>query len=122
MSFGHYCFFYIAAASVTLPLFTFGRLSFTILLAPFLRFAAPCPCVFVRLLRSPLLVQALLVPPFYIGFSLFGRFLRGSYLLLLLRSILRAPFVTQQVPLPLTSLRLRHILVPPFLCLCALFS
>lgn len=122
MSFGHYCFFYIAAASATLPLFTFGRLSFTILLAPFLRFAAPCPCVFVRLLRSPLLVQALLVPPFSIGFSLFGRFLRGSYLLLLLRSILRAPFVTQQVPLPLTSLRLRHILVPPFLCLCALFS
>ena len=61
MSFGHYCFFYIAAASVALPLFTFGRLSFTILLAPFLRFAAPCPFVFVRLLRSPLLVQALLV-------------------------------------------------------------
>ena len=27
MSFGHYCFFYIAAASVALPLFTFGRLS-----------------------------------------------------------------------------------------------
>ena len=78
MSFGHYCFFYIAAASVALPLFTFGRLSFTILLAPFLRFAAPCPGVFVRLLCSSLLVQALLVPPFYIGFSLFGRFLRGS--------------------------------------------
>lgn len=78
MSLGHCCFFYIAATSVTLPLFTFGRLSFTILLAPFLRFAAPCPCVFVRLLCSPLLVQALLVPPFYIGFSLFGRFLRGS--------------------------------------------
>ena len=38
MSFGHYCFFYIAAASVTLPLFTFGRLSFTILLAPFFAF------------------------------------------------------------------------------------
>ena len=68
MSFGHYCFFYIAAASATLPLFTFGRLSFTILLAPFLRFAAPCPCVFVRLLRSSLLVQALLV-------SFFHRFL-----------------------------------------------
>ena len=68
MSFGHYCFFYIAAASVALPLFTFGRLSFTILLAPFLRFAAPCPFVFVRLLRSPLLVQALLV-------SFFHRFL-----------------------------------------------
>ena len=64
MSFGHYCFFYIAAASVALPLFTFDRLSFTILLAPFLRFAAPCPFVFVRLLRSPLLVQALLVPLF----------------------------------------------------------
>lgn len=78
MSFGHYCFFYIAAASAALPFFTFDRLLFTILLAPFLRFAAPCPCVFVRLLRSPLLVQALLVPPFYIGFSLFGRFLRGS--------------------------------------------
>ena len=46
MSFGRYCFFYIAAASVALPHFTFGRLSFTILLAPFLRFAAPCPCVF----------------------------------------------------------------------------
>ena len=64
MSFGHYCFFYIAAASVALPLFTFGRLSFTILLAPFLRFAAPCPCVFVRLLCSSLLVQALLVSLF----------------------------------------------------------
>lgn len=64
MSLGHYCFFYIAAASVALPLFTFGRLSFTILLAPFLRFAAPCPCVFVRLLRSSLLVQALLVSLF----------------------------------------------------------
>ena len=64
MSFGRYCFFYIAAASVALPLFTFSRLSFTILFAPFLRFAAPCPCVFVRLLRSPLLVQALLVPLF----------------------------------------------------------
>ena len=114
MSFGHCCFFYIAAASATLPLFTFGRLSFTILLAPFLRFAAPCPCVFVRLLRSSLLVQALLVPPFSIGFSLFGRFLRGSYLLLLLHSILRAPFVTQQVQLPLISLRLHHILLPPF--------
>ena len=122
MSFGHYCFFYIAAASAALPFFTFDRLSFTILLAPFLRFAAPCPCVFVRLLCSSLLVQALLVPPFSIGFSLFKRFLRGSYLLLLLRSILRAPFVTQQVPLPLTSLRLRHILVPSLLCLCALFS
>ena len=68
MSFGHYCFFYIAAASVALPPFTFGRLSFTILLAPFLRFAAPCPSVFVRLLRSSLLVQALLV-------SFFHRFL-----------------------------------------------
>ena len=64
MSFGHYCFFYIAAASVALPLFTFGRLSFTILLAPFLRFAAPCPFVFVRLLRSSLLVQTLLVSLF----------------------------------------------------------
>ena len=52
--------------------------------------------------------------PFPIGFSLFGRFLRGSDILLLLRSILRAPFVTQQVPLPLPSLRLRHILLPPF--------
>lgn len=108
MSFGHYCFFYIAAASATLPLFTFGRLSFTILLAPFF-----------ALFRS--LFKRFLFP-FSIGFSLFGRFLRGSYLLLLLRSIPRAPFVTQQVPLPLTSLRLRHILVPPFLCLCALFS
>ena len=68
MSSVHYCFFYIAAASAALPLFTFGRLSFTILLAPFLRFAAPCPCVFVRLLRSSLLVQALLV-------SFFHRFL-----------------------------------------------
>lgn len=56
MSFGHYCFFYIATASVALPFFTFDRLSFTILLAPFLRFAAPCPSVFVRLLRSPFLV------------------------------------------------------------------
>lgn len=56
MDFGHCCFFYIAATSATLPLFTFDRLSFTIFLAPFLRFAAPCPCVFVRLLRSPLLV------------------------------------------------------------------
>ena len=64
MSFGHHCFFYIAAASATLPLFTFGCLSFIILLAPFLRFAAPCPCVFVRLLRSSLLVQALLVSLF----------------------------------------------------------
>lgn len=122
MSFGHYCFFYIAAASAALPFFTFDRLSFTILLAPFLRFAAPCPCVFVRLLCSSLLVQALLVPPFSIGFSLFKRFLRGSYLLLLLRSILRAPFVTQQVPLPLTSLRLRQYPCPAILCLCALFS
>ena len=59
MSFGHYCFFYIAAASAALPFFTFDRLSFTILLAPFLRFAAPCPCVFVRLLCSSLLVQTL---------------------------------------------------------------
>ena len=64
MSFGHYCFFYIATASVALPFFTFDRLSFTILLAPFLRFAAPCPCVFVRLLRSSLLVQALFVSLF----------------------------------------------------------
>ena len=64
MSFGHYCFFYIAAASAALPFFTFDRLSFTILLAPFLRFAAPCPCVFVRLLCSSLLVQALLVSLF----------------------------------------------------------
>lgn len=56
MDFGHCCFFYIAAASAALPFFTFDRLSFTILLVPFLRFAAPCPCVFVRLLRSPLLV------------------------------------------------------------------
>ena len=122
MSFGHYCFFYIAAASAALPFFTFDRLSFTILLAPFLRFAAPCPCVFVRLLCSSLLVQALLVPPFSIGFSVFKRFLRGSYLLLLLRSILRAPFVTQQVPLPLTSLRLRQYPCFHILCLCALFS
>lgn len=68
MDFGHCCFFYIAAASAALPFFTFDRLSFTILLVPFLRFAAPCPCVFVRLLRSPLLVQALLV-------SFFHRFL-----------------------------------------------
>ena len=68
MSFGHYCFFYIAAASAALPFFTFDRLLFTILLAPFLRFAAPCPCVFVRLLCSSLLVQALLV-------SFFHRFL-----------------------------------------------
>ena len=68
MSFGHCCFFYITAASAALPLFTFGRLSFTILLAPFLRFSAPCPSVFVRLLRSSLLVQALLV-------SFFHRFL-----------------------------------------------
>lgn len=52
MSLGYCCFFYIAATSATLPLFTFGRLSFTILLAPFLRFAAPCPCVFVRLFLS----------------------------------------------------------------------
>gem|GEM_PF-6912814 len=52
--------------------------------------------------------------PFPIGFSLSGRFLCGSDILLLLRSILRAPFVTQQVPLPLPSLRLRHILVSPF--------
>ena len=59
MSFGHYCFFYIAATSATMPHFTFSRLSFTILLAPFLRFAAPCPCVFVRLLRSSLLVRTL---------------------------------------------------------------
>lgn len=64
MDFGHCCFFYIAAAPAALPLFTFGCLSFTILLAPFLRFAAPCPCVFVRLLRSSLLVQALLVSLF----------------------------------------------------------
>ncbi len=64
MSFGHYCFFYIAATSATMPHFTFSRLSFTILLAPFLRFAAPCPCVFVRLLHYSLLVQALLVPLF----------------------------------------------------------
>ena len=64
MSFGHCCFFYIAAASAALPLFTFARLSFTILLAPFLRFSAPCPCVFVRLLCSSLLVQALLVSLF----------------------------------------------------------
>ena len=56
MDFGHCCFFYIAAASAALPFFTFDRLSFTILLAPFLRFAAPCPCVFVRLLCSSLLV------------------------------------------------------------------
>ena len=56
MDFGHCCFFYIVAASAALPFFTFDRLSFTILLAPFLRFAAPCPRVFVRLLRSPLLV------------------------------------------------------------------
>ena len=64
MSSVHYCFFYIATASVALPFFTFDRLSFTILLAPFLRFAAPCPSVFVRLLRSSLLVQALLVSLF----------------------------------------------------------
>ena len=68
MSFGHYCFFYIAAASAALPFFTFDRLSFTILLAPFLRFSAPCPFVFVWLLCSSLLVQALLV-------SFFHRFL-----------------------------------------------
>ena len=119
MSSVHYCFFYIAAASATLPHFTFDRLSFTILLAPFLRFAAPCPSVFVRLLRS--LFKRFLFP-FSIGFSLFGRFLRGSYLLLLLRSILRAPFVTQQVPLPLPSLRLRQYPCLDILCLCALFS
>lgn len=122
MSFGHYCFFYIAAASATLPLFTFGRLSFTILLAPFLRFAAPCPCVFVRLLCSSLLVQALLVSLFPSVSPCSDAFCAALYLLLLLRSILRAPFVTQQVLLPLISLRLRHILVPPFLSLCALFS
>ena len=114
MDFGHCCFFYIAAASATLPLFTFGRLSFTILLAPFLRFAAPCPCVFVRLLRSLLLVQALLVPLFLSVSPCSDAFCAALYLLLLLHSILRAPFVTQQVPLPLTSLRLRHILVLPF--------
>lgn len=122
MSFGHYCFFYIAAASAALPLFTFDRLSFTILLAPFLRFAAPCPSVFVRLLRSPLLVQALLVPLFLSVSPCSDAFCAALYLLLLLHSILRAPFVTQQVQLPLISLRLRHILVPPFLCLYALFS
>lgn len=64
MDFGHCCFFYIAAASAALPFFTFDRLSFTILLAPFLRFAAPRPCVFVRLLCSSLLVQSLLVSLF----------------------------------------------------------
>ena len=122
MSFGHCCFFYIAAASATLPLFTFGRLSFTILLAPFLRFAAPCPCVFVRLLRSSLLVQALLVPPFYIGFSLFGRFLRGSlpstsFTLKSPRTFRypaspAAPDLTPLAPYPCLAI----------LCLCALFS
>ena len=114
MDFGHCCFFYIAAASAALPFFTFDRLSFTILLAPFLRFAAPCPCVFVRLFLSVSPCSDASCSPFSVGFSLFGRFLRGSDILLLLHSILRAPFVTQQVPLPLTSLRLRHILVPPF--------
>ena len=38
--------------------------------------------------------------PFFIGFSLFGRFLRGSYLLLLLRSILRAPFLPSKSRCP----------------------
>lgn len=46
MSFGHYCFFYIAAASATLPLFTFGRLSFTILLAPFFALFRSLPICF----------------------------------------------------------------------------
>lgn len=122
MSFGHYCFFYIAAASATLPLFTFGRLSFTILLAPFFAFCRSLPMCFCAAFALFAPCSSASCFPFSIGFSLFGRFLRGSYLLLLLRSILRAPFVTQQVPLPLTSLRLRHILVPLFLCLCALFS
>ena len=47
MSFGHYCFFYIAATSATLPLFTFGRLSFTILLAPFFAFFRSLPMCFL---------------------------------------------------------------------------
>lgn len=122
MDFGHCCFFYIAAASAALPLFTFGRLSFTILLAPFLRFAAPCPCVFVRLLCSSLLVQALLVSLFPSVSPCSDAFCAALYLLLLLRSILRAPFVTQQVLLPLTSLRLHQYPCPAILCLCALFS
>ena len=65
MSFGHHCFFYIAAASATLPLFTFGRLSFTILLAPFLRFAAPCPCVLCGFCALRSLFKRFLFPFFY---------------------------------------------------------
>ena len=122
MSFGHYCFFYIAAASATLPLFTFGRLSFTILLAPFFALFRSLPICFCAAFALSAPCSSASCFPFPIGFSLSGRFLCGSDILLLLRSIPRAPFVTQQVPLPLTSLRLRHILVPPFLCLCALFS
>ena len=122
MSFGHYCFFYIAAASATLPLFTFGRLSFTILLAPFLRFAAPCPCVFVRLLRSSLLVQVLLVPPFYIGFSLFrtlsARFLPSTLFTLNSPRTFRHP--TNPAALDLTPFT--PYPSPAILCLCALFS
>ena len=87
MDFGHCCFFYIAAASAALPFFTFDRLSFTILLVPFLRFAAPCPCVFVRLLCSSLLVQALLVSLFPSVSPCSDAFCAALYLLLLLRSI-----------------------------------
>ena len=122
MSFGHYCFFYIAAASVALPLFTFGRLLFTILLAPFFAFCRSLPMCFCAAfaLSAPCLSASCF--PFPIGFSLSGRFLCGSDILLLLRSILRAPFVTQQVPLPLPSLRLRQYPCLAILCLCALFS
>lgn len=122
MDFGYCCFFYIAAASVALPLFYLRSPlvhNTSCALFAFCRSLSMCFCAAFALFAPCSSASCF---PFSIGFSLFGRFLRGSDILLLLRSILRAPFVTQQVPLPLTSLRLRHILVPPFLCLCALFS
>ena len=61
MCFGYCCFFYIVAASATLPIFTFGRSRSQYLLRP--------SCAL------PLLVQALLVPLFFIGCSLSIRFL-----------------------------------------------
>lgn len=51
MCFGYCCFFYIVAASATLPIFTFGRSRSQYLLRP--------SCAL------PLLVQALLVPLFF---------------------------------------------------------
>lgn len=78
MDFGHCCFFYIAAASATLPFFYLRSPlvhNTSCALLALCRSLPMCFCAAFAL-SAPCLSASCF--PFFIGFSLFGRFLRGS--------------------------------------------